>query len=257
MKKSQLAWALSLFGVGAFGLICLTGPATGQVAVEAKAGVVKGGPAKAKGPAVPDGSPPAAQFSAIKFHENENFRKYLNVARECIRDKEWQQGTTALQLILDAKEDSYAQVTEIDPSGKKVPRWISVKFEANNLLGSMPEEGLDVYEQRFGAPAKNKLQAAKANSDRELLAEVAQRYLHTKAGIEANDLLATYFMDRGQFFMAALRFEKMFAMNPERVKVDDLTLFKAALSYRRAGDTKNADSLWCKLEARHARSGRP
>ena len=250
MKKNHLAWALSLFGIGALGLIFLSGPATGQVAVQIKGGAVKGGPAKAKGPVIPDGSPPAAQFSAIKFHENENFRKYLNVARECIKDKEWQQGTTALQLILDAKEDSYAQVTEVDPSGKKIPRWISVKFEANNLLGSMPEEGLDVYEQRFGAPAKNKLQAAKANSDRELLAEVAQRYLHTKAGIEANDLLATYFMDRGQFFMAALRFEKMFAMNPERVKVDDLTLFKAALSYRRAGDTKNADSLWRKLEAR-------
>src|SRR5206468_836644 len=137
---------------------------------------------------------------------------------------------TALQTILDNKEDFYAQVTETGPDGKKILRWTSVKFEANNLLGSMPDEGLDVYEQRFGAQAKNKLLEAKDTGSRELLAEVAQRFLHTRAGIEANDLLATYFMDRGQFFMAALRFEKLFAMNPERVKIDDLTLFKAALS---------------------------
>src|SRR5438094_2263320 len=108
----------------------------------------------------------------------------------------------------------------------------------------MADDGLDVYELRFGAKARNLLQDAKAKGDRELLGEVAQRFMHTKAGIEANDLLATYFLDRGQFFMAALRFEKIFAMNPERVKVDDMTLFKAALSYRRAGDMKSYGEIW-------------
>ena len=101
----------------------------------------------------------------------------------------------------------------------------------------------------FAPPRKISLTTAKSTGNREMLAEVAQRHLHTRAGIEANDLLATYFMDRGQFFMAALRFEKLFAMNPERVKIDDMTLFKAALAYRRAGDMKNADATWASSKA--------
>ncbi len=236
----------SVLGAGLFLLV----PVLGQIIVD--------GPALKAPPKLPkpaDGSTLSAQYSAIKLIENSNFRQYLNVARDCIKDKAWQDAVTAIQTILDNKEDFYAQVTELGPDGKKTQRWTSVKFEANNLLGSMPDEGLDVYEQRFGAAAKNKLVEAKNTGNREMLAEVAQRFLHTRAGIEANDLLATYFMDRGQFFMAALRFEKLFGMNPERIKIDDLTLFKAALSYRRAGDLKKADSTWRKLEPRLREQG--
>jgi tetratricopeptide (TPR) repeat protein len=251
VNKRRLAVALGLVGAAALGTgLFLATPAEGQLVITQPAG----NPPKVL-PKSGDGGTLSSQFSAIKLVENSNFRQYLNVARDCIKDKAWQDAVTALQTILDNKEDFYAQVTEVGRDGKKTQRWTSVKFEANNLLGSMPEEGLDVYEQRFGAPAKNKLADAKATGNRELLAEVAQRFLHTKAGIEANDLLATYFLDRGQFFMAALRFEKLFGMNPERVKIDDLTLFKAALSYRRAGDVKNADATWRKLEPRLREKG--
>src|SRR5207244_8940175 len=127
-----------------------------------------------------------------------------------------------------------------DPKGNEVLRWTSVKYEANNLLGSMADDGLDVYELRFGAKARNQLEDAKAKGDRELLGEVAQRFLHTKAGIEANDLLATYFLDRGQFFMAALRFERLLSVQPARRKLSDLTLSKPALPYRRPRDLNHS-----------------
>ena len=249
MHRRRLAALLALIVAVAFvaGGILLD-DASGQVII--KPAVKPTDPTKA-----PDGGKQSSQFSAIKLVENSNFRQYLNVARDCIKDKAWQDAVTALQTILDNKEDFYAQVTEIDSTGKKMLRWTSVKFEANNLLGSMPEEGLDVYEQRFGAQAKTRLTEAKNTGNRELLAEVAQRFLHTKAGMEANDLLATYFLDRGQFFMAALRFEKLFAMNPERIKIDDLTLFKTTLAYRRAGDLKRADAAWRKLEPRLREKG--
>src|SRR5581483_9803875 len=122
------------------------------------------------------------------------------------------------------------------------------KFEANNLLGSMPAEGLDIYELRFGAKAQDKLDEAKKTGDRELFAEVATRFLHTRAGAEANDLLATSFLDRGQFFMAALRFERLLAMDPKRVPISDLTLYKAALAFKRAGDLTKAEDAWRRLE---------
>src|ERR1019366_8245001 len=86
--------------------------------------------------------------------------------------------------------------------------------------------------------------------DREVLKDVAQRFCHSKAGVEANEILATLFLARGEVFAASLRYEKLLQMNPEWSKLNDLTLFKAALAFRRAGDTKNAEETWTRLEGK-------
>ena len=209
-------------------------------------------------PIGPDGRPPfrppvepgggsatmSSQLSSIKLVENTDFRQYINVARDCIKGKEWKDAIKALDHVLGSKADYYVQVRERDSSGRETLRWTSVKFEANNLLGSMDTEGLEEYEVIVGGKAKALLDRAKETGDRELLAEVALKYLHTRAGTEATELLATSFLDRGQFFMAALRYDRLLAMNPERSKLDELTLFKTALAYRRAGDVKKSDAIW-------------
>jgi outer membrane protein assembly factor BamB len=195
------------------------------------------------------GSSLASQLSSVKIIEKSELRQAINVARDCVRDKAWEEGVTVLQSLLDNKEDHYVQVRDRDAHGREMLRWTSVKFEANNLLGSMPAAGLEVYESRFGGKAKDKLDDAKTRGDRELLAEVAQRYQYTRAGIEANELLATLFLARGQNFIAALRFEKLLAMDAERTKLSDMTLYKAALAFRRAGDVKTSEAIWVKLDA--------
>jgi outer membrane protein assembly factor BamB/tetratricopeptide (TPR) repeat protein len=189
----------------------------------------------------------AAGLSSVKIIEDSRFRRVINVGRDCIKDEEWNQAVDALQAILKERQDYYVQVHETDAFGKEIPRWTSVKFEANNLIGSMPLQGLDVYELKFGADAKTMLDEAKKNGDRVLLAEVAQQFCHTTAGIEANEILATLFLARGQVFTAALRFEKLLQMNPERTKLSDLTLYKAAIAFDRAGDKKNKDATWERL----------
>jgi outer membrane protein assembly factor BamB len=224
--------------------------AVGQVVVqfEAKKAEVAG-----KGDAKKDGQK-TSQFSAVKLIENSNYRQYISVARDAIaagklngNPKEWNDACTVLQKILDTQEDFYVLVPERDTLGREVMRWTSVKFEAQKLLGSMPDNGLDVYEQRFGGQALTALREAKETGNREQLAEVAHRWFHTRAGAEANELLATSLLDRGQYFLAALRFDRSLKL-PERFKTSDLTYFKAALAYRRAGDLKNAGELWQKLE---------
>jgi outer membrane protein assembly factor BamB len=194
----------------------------------------------------------ASQFSAIKLGggDNSDYKKYIDVAQDCIKGKEWGDAATALQMILDSKEDFYVQIKQRDGHGRESIRWTSGKFEANNLLGTMAAEGLDVYEVRFGGKARGLLDDATKRGDWEQLADVAQRYQHTKAGAEANELLATYFLDRGQFFTAALRFEKIIGMKAERFTVTDLTLFKTVLAYQRAGEVKKADQIWKQLEPR-------
>ena len=103
----------------------------------------------------------------------------------------------ALQTVLKEEKDYYVKVTETDPARKlEFPRWTSVKFEANNLIGSMDPEGLDVYEFTYGKEAKDLLDEAKAKGNKNLLADVALKYCHTKAGIEANEILATLYLAR-------------------------------------------------------------
>ncbi|HZZ79968.1 MAG TPA: PQQ-binding-like beta-propeller repeat protein [Gemmataceae bacterium] len=194
----------------------------------------------------------AAQNSSVKIIEDPRYRQVIEVGRDLIRDEVWSEAVKVLQTILDEKEDFYVQVREQDPLDPKKEnvRWSSVKFEANNLIGSMKAQGLEAYELAQGANAKSLLDDAKRLGDREKLAEVAQRYCHTKAGIEANEILATLFLARGQVFTAALRFEKLLEMPEERTKVSDLTLYKAALAFRRAGDTKNYEDTWERLQKR-------
>lgn len=246
MSKSRRV-GMWILGLGAIGL--LGGAAVAQIAVQVQ--IQPGIPVPLP---VDDGAVPkkdgqkTSQFSAVKLIENSQYRQYINVARDSIKDKAWESAVTALQVILDTQEDFYVQVREKDNQGREVLRWTSVKFEAQNLLGSMPDEGLDVYEQRFGGKAMLALKQARETGDRELLAAVAHKWFHTKAGAEANDLLATSLLDRGQYFLAALRFERSLKLPAERYKTSDLTLFKTALAYRRAGETKKAGIMWERFE---------
>jgi outer membrane protein assembly factor BamB len=234
----------------AAGLLSLwTASASAQLApVQIQAQPLPGGPGVPGGPNAKNDDGKSNQFSAVKLIENTIYRQYLNVARDAIGDKAWDDAITALQKILDTKEDNYVQVREKDASGREVLRWTSVKFAANNLLGKMESAGLDVYEQRYGPKALALLREAKENGDEELLSEVAHRYFHTKAGVEANERLATMLLDRGQYFLAALRFGQMLKLSQERYPTSPLTLFKAAFSYRRAGDKEKSEAVWKKLD---------
>jgi outer membrane protein assembly factor BamB len=189
------------------------------------------------------------QESALQLNEKSEYRQFIGAARDCIKDKVWNDAAEALQTILDNKEDFYARVEEVDQrTGAKTARWTSVKFEANKLLGSMPKEGLDVYEVKYGVKARQLYDEAKKSGNIELLGDVAARYLYTSIGPEANDLLASYFLDRGQYFSAALRYERLLVLPKDRLKNRDLTVFKAALAYRRAGDQKNFQKVWGQLQ---------
>ena len=200
-------------------------------------------------PAVkPDSNTP---WSAVKLVENIQYQEWIEVAHARIITKAWKGAVLFLQNILDSKEDYYAEIKRRDPVTKEEKtRSVSVKIEANHLLSNMPDEGLNIYDLEWGGKAKDLLDQAKRKGNVELLAEVAQRFMNTKAGIEANELLATYFLDRGQFFKASLHFERLLSMRESRTKLSDLVLFKAVLAHRRAGDTVNAKLAWGRLYER-------
>src|SRR5579883_2279065 len=134
---------------------------------------------------------PASSLSSVRLVENAQFRQVLNVARDCIHDKDWQDAIKTLQLLLNEKNDSFVKISERDPADpkKEITRWASAKSEANRLLGSMPAKGLEEYEKAVGAEARKLLDEAVKNDDRAKIADVAHRFRHTRAGAEANKLL--------------------------------------------------------------------
>jgi hypothetical protein len=144
LRRSTALLGLAVIGLTILGLF--TGQSTGQI-------IQPGMPAQPKQPNPGGGN--SSNHSSIKITEDSNFRRVINVGRDCIKDKEYGQAVQALQAVLNEKKDHYVQIFERDAAGQDQARWTSVKFEANNLLGSMPPEGLEVYEVAHGADAPN------------------------------------------------------------------------------------------------------
>jgi outer membrane protein assembly factor BamB len=168
-------------------------------------------------------------------------REYLN-----LQDKsniQWGQICAFLQQILNSKSDSFFDV-KYEAGGKTRVNRISVKTEANRIIGTFPKEGLQFYQQLEGANASALLdEAVKANYDLAALADLSQRYFHTKAGAEGTILLATLYLERGNYLEAAYAFERLFPRR-EQEDVKELftprTLLKMCLAFKRSDDPRHA-----------------
>jgi outer membrane protein assembly factor BamB len=204
---------------------------------------------------------PGQFIDDIAYDDKPEYKRYISAAQDCIRDQDWNKAAEALQKILDDKKDVTIEVTSKNAStNHESTRRVNVRHEANRLLGGMAKEGLETYQTLYGGVAGSELEKFKETGDLHLLGEVAKRYMHTDAGIEANELLATYYLDRGAFKSAAVIYERLMDLaknrkKPVKFKDPELTLFKAALAFRRSGDQKNADSTWKTLEAKIRRTG--
>ncbi|MFT3882563.1 MAG: PQQ-binding-like beta-propeller repeat protein [Gemmatales bacterium] len=147
---------------------------------------------------------------------------------------------------MNATEDNFLQESEGDKG-----RRVSVRAEANRMLGSLPPEGKRFYEQQFGSEAKVALKQAKANANPQLLAEVALKFVHTEAGAEAAAWLGAYHLDHGRYIVSALCYERLLS----RDKGGDLPLsilYKAALAFERAGDAANRERVWKLIQVKLA-----
>jgi len=197
---------------------------------------------------------PGTEFSdAITLPKDQDAKRRIERAEDMIKDQDWGKAAPRLQSLLDLPEDVFVQVKRKDKGGAEAVQWTSVRAEANRLLGTLPPEGLQFYELQFGPRARARLNEAKQSNDPQVLAEVAHRYLHTAAGAEATNLLGTYHLDRGRYFMAALCFERLLD-RPDADRLSPRTLFKAALAFERAGEKTPAEQTWKLLQGR-ARDG--
>lgn len=192
-----------------------------------------------------DDRPPEDENIPFAFPYERDAKNQLEGARAYLEFKEipWNTVCGFLQNILESRSDSFFNTYYVANGEKKLHR-ISVKTEANRIIAAFPKEGLQFYQQTYGATASAQLdEAIKANYDVPMLAEVSQRFFHTKAGGEATVLLASLYLERGNYLEAAQAFERLFARLGADEFLTPRTLFKAALALKRGGDPRHAALL--------------
>jgi tetratricopeptide (TPR) repeat protein len=199
--------------------------------------------------------PGAAPFAALTAPATAGDALFgIARAEQLIQLKAWTDAIRILQIVLDSKTDAFVLVSGTKLDGKAVTRYASAKAEANRLLGTLPAKGRDEYQKLYGAAATERLKQAKLLNDAKILADVTTRYLHTTAGIEATNLLATRCLDRDEPLLASLYFDRLLAHTPPQ-ELTGLTLYKAALASYRAGFKEKGDAAWKQLAEKVKKEG--
>jgi outer membrane protein assembly factor BamB len=196
-----------------------------------------------------DDRPPEDSDIPFGFPYDRDHKNQLQAAREYLdfKDVPWNTVCPLLQSILESRSDSFFNIVQVVGGEKRVHR-ISVRTEANRIIDAFPKEGLQFYQQLYGQQASAALDdAIKAGYDLPMLADLSQKFFHTKAGAEATVLLATLHLERGNYLEAAYAFERVLGRAAADI-VTPRTLFKAALAFKRGGDPRHAEPLKLVLE---------
>ncbi|MBL8799736.1 MAG: bacterial transcriptional activator domain-containing protein [Planctomycetia bacterium] len=178
----------------------------------------------------------------------------LRAAIELIEDKEWDQALRLLQSLLNLEKDTKAEVVRTDPTGKPMQVVVHTWTESERIIQSLPPEGLRHYETHQGLVAAELLRRVKDGKDDDLLAEIVRRFRCTKSGVEAAEQLANRLLEAGKAKDAVPYFERLVAW-PGPDKLEPLTLYRAALALRRAGDKPRSEEVWKQLATQLGKEG--
>lgn len=126
---------------------------------------------------------------------NPKLSTLLKKAQTQFKAGEHRQSLETLQRLLEMPEDA---LWEASPG-----KLVSVRSAAHKLLAQLPAAELERYRLQSGGAAQRELQQAQADGSMAALAQVATRYFQTEAGFQAANQLATRYLDRGEFGLAA------------------------------------------------------
>jgi outer membrane protein assembly factor BamB len=144
-------------------------------------------------------------------------------AQQAVDSGDWKRGIEALQKLLDFPEDALV------PTDRE--RWQSLRAAAQSRLHLAPAAVRADYERQYGGLAQQLLSEARRSGSRQLMVEVATRFLHTRAGADAANQLATQHLDRREFTLAWRWFRELEASHATFVS-DPRWRLKAALAAR-------------------------
>ncbi len=169
----------------------------------------------------------------------------LSQAKELLNKGRYSEGVRNLGAILDGREDYFFQPTK----DRAIHR--SLRAEAQRLIGEMPKEGRDTYEAIFGDRARAMLNTAVGDGDIEVIAEVARRFFHTKAGYEATFLLGLYNLDHAHPLAAALSLQRIKEISYLDHQFEPTLSLALASSWMQAGSPEKAKEILIEFKNRN------
>lgn len=170
--------------------------------------------------------------------------RLLDRARLLLEQERYAEAVRCLGAILDSPEDYFFQP---DHAG---PVHLSLKSEAQRLLGEMPRAGSELYELQYGARARQLLNEAATKGDAAALTEVSRRFYHTRAGYEATLLLGLDHMDHGRWLAAALVLQRLRDTSPMANQFEPTLSLAIATSWLRSGSPERAQAALVELKVR-------
>ena len=137
------------------------------------------------------------------------------------------------------------------PRAGNVTCYGTAAAEATRVLGTLPDDALDVYCRRHGMAAAERLETAAARDDEAALDAVGERYFHTPEGGAALARGAALALDKGRALKAAAVWESLYRQH-RRLKADRVTLLgKACTAYHVAGVRDQAAALLARMAEKH------
>jgi outer membrane protein assembly factor BamB len=207
-----------------------------------------------------DHGPKPEGYQSFTFPVERDASQRLEAVIDYMKKKSipWNIVCEAAQSLLDTKSDSFYPVKDPE-TGKETGARVSVKAKINDVIGELPREGRQFYELTYGPAADAGLKEAVQNGyARAALADISQRYFHTKPGAQAALLLADMDLEAGNYAEAAYGFQRLLARPESEDFLTARVLLKAAVAFKRSGDPRQAESvgkLTDRLEKKFPRDG--
>lgn len=159
-------------------------------------------------------------------------------AEEGIAREDWKFTIDCLQRVIDNPLGSLVARQEGLEEGGVL--YESARRRAVRQLASLPPEGLSAYRLLFDGRAKRLFERGRAGHNPADLWQVVHRYMLTRYGDDAADLLASWALDDGRPNQAVMLITDLLALIPDPDVPKELTAAKLAVAYALLGNTERA-----------------
>ncbi|MHC4695805.1 MAG: outer membrane protein assembly factor BamB family protein [Planctomycetota bacterium] len=183
-------------------------------------------------------------------------------AEEGIARRDWKFAIDSLQRIIDDPIGSLVPVTPVGPIVSTVEStdsdvapgfqlvdgdcggvFESTRRQATQRIAALGPEGLRTYRLLYDGKAKRLFDRARATSNPADLRVIVNRYLLTRYGDDAADLLASWALDEGRSVEAVRVLENLRELIPDSDVPEHLIVSKLAAAYVQLGDLEKAGAL--------------
>lgn len=186
-------------------------------------------------------SPVVSPSSRVLIEPSAPVANLFSRAEEGVLRGDWKFTVDCLQRIIDDPDNSL--VPRAGQPGEGYLLYESVRSEAMRRLASLPPEGLRTYRLLYDGKAKRLYELAERNRDPRHLRTVARRFLLTRYGDDASDLLASWALDEGRLDETITVLADLREFIPDSDVPGELIVAKLLAAYTLLGRTTEAESV--------------